>query len=96
LAFLFSRFALLALMAASGCVARYHEPARSKNSPSIHANAPLWVTSIDGKKVSQVSISGEKQFRVSPGPHVLRIRLSDEERQQFMCRTNMWRMDIIG
>jgi hypothetical protein len=73
----------LALLSALGCAARYHEPARLESSASLQANSPLWVTAIDGKKVSQLGFTGEKHFRVTPGQHILRIRLSDEERQQF-------------
>ena len=76
------RFALFSLLVAfSGCASRYQEPRGDEpQTASLEAIAPVWVVSIDGKKVSRVSISGHKQFKISPGAHTAEVQFSGLER----------------
>jgi hypothetical protein len=70
------------LLALSGCAARYHEPPKSESQfASLEAVAPVWIVSIDGKKVSRVGFTGHKQFRVFPGDHVIEVQYSSLERR---------------
>ena len=42
----------------------------------LNASSPVWVVSIDGKKVSRTGITGHKHFRVSPGLHSVVVQYS--------------------
>jgi hypothetical protein len=62
------------LLTLTGCASGYREPSLPHNATaSIKATAPIWIAAIDGKKVSRVSLSGNKQFRVTPGLHVVEV-----------------------
>ena len=73
---------MLALLAAlTGCAARYHEPTPGVDGVAyVEAVAPVWLTGIDGKKISYISVTGIKRFRVSAGPHVAVVRYAGRER----------------
>ena len=62
----------------AGCATKYQEPPRSETQKAIlQAVAPLWVVSIDGRRVSQVTFTGDKQFSISPGNHVFEIKYAN-------------------
>jgi|SRR5882724_5923003 len=67
----------LALLIFAGCAAGYREPSVPRSEmASINATSPVWIVTIDGKKVSRVGITGHKQFHVSPGQHVIEVQYS--------------------
>jgi hypothetical protein len=69
------------LVSAFGCATRYHEPpGADTQTATLEAIAPVWVVSIDHAKVSRVSLSGHKQFRILPGTHVIEVEYSFHER----------------
>jgi hypothetical protein len=43
---------------------------------SLNATAPVWIVSIDGKKVSRAGITGHKRFHISAGQHLIEIQYS--------------------
>jgi hypothetical protein len=69
---------LLVLLTFTGCASAYREPALSQNETAcINATAPVWIVTIDGKKVSRAGVSGHKQFRVSTGRHLVEVQYSE-------------------
>ena len=76
---------LVTALTMPGCATRYRQPPASESGVAyLEAIAPVWLVSIDGAKVSYASFSGEKRFRISPGRHVIEVRYSGIERQQFV------------
>jgi hypothetical protein len=72
---------LLALVTFTGCASSYRQPSLPRNATaSLRAAAPVWIVAIDGKKVSRISLSGKKQFRVSPGSHTIEVQYVQFER----------------
>ena len=64
--------------ALSSCATKYQEPPRSETRNAvIEAVVPVWIASIDGKAVSQATISGVKRCAILPGSHVLEIKYLD-------------------
>ena len=79
-------FLLLTCFIWTGCASRYREPANSNNAATLTAAVPVWIASIDGKRVSEAGFTGEKQFRLSPGIHTLELHHSGGERVVFHDR----------
>jgi len=67
----------LALLTLAGCAAGYREPSVPRSEmASINATAPVWIVTIDGKKVSRAGITGHKQFHISAGQHLIEVQYS--------------------
>ena len=81
------RFVLAFLiLALTGCASRYHEPPRSNNQVAqLDATVPVWIASIDGKKVSRVGFTGHKSFVITAGNHLLEVQYS-----QVQSETSSW------
>src|SRR4051812_3008047 len=68
---------LFVLLIFTGCASGYREPSIPRNEmATLNASSPVWVVSIDGKKVSRTGITGHKHFRVSPGTHLVEVQYS--------------------
>jgi hypothetical protein len=68
---------LAALMTASCAHPKYVEPSGASGRLAIvEADAPLWLVSIDGQKISNRGFGVHKEIRVIPGRHVLEISMA--------------------
>jgi hypothetical protein len=68
------------MLALAGCASRYHEPPRSNGQTAeLVAASPVWIVSIDGKKVSSIGFSGFKSLVVAAGSHVVDLQYSRVE-----------------
>src|SRR5882762_921562 len=67
----------LALLTFAGCASGYREPSVPRSEmASVNATSPVWIVTIDGKKVSRAGITGHKQFHISAGHHVIEVQYS--------------------
>jgi hypothetical protein len=55
------------------------------DNAELVVTAPVWVHSIDGKKVSN-GLAGEKHFTIAPGPHTILVKYSDVQRHYLVSQ----------
>jgi hypothetical protein len=72
------QFFLSLIFLFTGCSSGYRTPTDS-TAAYVTANVPLWITRIDGKAVSRMGITGEKQFALSPGNHFIELQYLSRE-----------------
>jgi hypothetical protein len=74
----------LLLLASSGCANHYAEPASRKGVAFLQATVPVWIVSIDGRRITNVNVTGVKHLRIPPGDHLVMVKYSSFEHQGLM------------
>ncbi len=74
----------------------YVEPSESSEQVAVlQAEAPVWIVSIDGERVSNKGLGDHKEFKVRPGSHRVEVSLAGmetvevrEHGETFLVRRN--------
>jgi hypothetical protein len=69
---------LALVFAPAGCTVKYSSQVSGKDAAYVVARAPVWVVSIDGRKVHG-GFGHEKRYVISPGEHRINVAFSDSE-----------------
>lgn len=60
----------------------YSEPSLpDSDTASLQADVPVWIASVDGKKVSYGLTNDSKMVKVAPGPHRVEVKYFDRRLQ---------------
>ena len=65
--------ALVLLFTASCSHTKYHEPEDSERTARIEANAPVWIRSIDRRKVRSFGMGNTSSLRIAPGVRTVEV-----------------------